>query len=340
MTNAVVTTSMVCLLPEQAPHDSYTLYNRGPATIFIDQYPSVNPVSSYGLIAGASIIWDPDAPLYAITKNGSATLTMFVNSGGVNNLDSLNTNIAILTPGIILAGADYSTDIYDCSAYKTLIITKNYLDGGGIGGDVTSWFVQWYDDDGNSIGLTEWDEFSQIGATTRQTIPVQGRYFRIAFNNNRALLPIRISQLRVIGSTIAYQMTNDPLGAPQTDEGVGLYSAQDMQEFEPGSGVRLTGPYYLRSAGRYLQVTFFSTGAVTGAGAFRVEAQYQNASAGLTTARLGTTVIPIGGANETTSAVFFVPIGPIIRIVYTDVTGGGAFQRLSAVWQDYQPIPR
>jgi hypothetical protein len=181
VTNAVITSVPATILPENAPHPDYLLYNRGPATVYLDSFGSVSPTTSFGLLVGASLIWNADTALYAVTANGSATLSITTDAHELNSVSNLANTIAVLSSGTLADLATYSTPILDCSAYGTIeaVVSFSYANGTSLAATGSIMRVYWYDSRGVFLNSYIWNTKQSTVLPNTVRIPVRGAYFRI-----------------------------------------------------------------------------------------------------------------------------------------------------------------
>lgn len=331
---ASIISTPVTLFPVGSSHEALTLYNRGPATIFIDTASSVSSTTSYPLLAGTSMIWNDDAPLYAVTLQGTAILDIILNSGGIQSLSKLSTLVFTIKNQSITDGSSYTSPRYDCASYGTLTFTSSFpLAWNGVGaGEPLAYVLTWYDDDGIAFDTLSWFSWSEGSSSPFARIPVKGSYFtiRVAWIAVTPGQPL-ILNLTCRAFTEVREFANDTIGSlsVQTYES----SGDDVRFFEgfPSGG---TTSLYIPSLGNTISLNLTSLSGVTVAGAMSVQGLVTPLGS---TRRYGREVIPIVSGASTVSYVVYAPITQCLRVAMNPSPTVASGLQLTVTYPGYQP---
>lgn len=126
-----------------------TLYNQGPATVYLDNTSAVGTVNSFTLQPTATMSWNSGASLWAVTKDGTSTLIanpagQTMNTAGIAKQVLLGQNVSNGSASFIPQA--------ECQAYNTLRLIFTQM---GFNNPVATlpFTVTWYDDFNNVIAV-------------------------------------------------------------------------------------------------------------------------------------------------------------------------------------------
>lgn len=254
--NYAITTDVANIWP-QAKQGTLTIYNNGPATVYIDSGTSVS-TQSLPLPPLSSVEWKTGQALFAKCAKGTATLSMDFSATLLDNSRS-----AYMQTILNMALFDNATVEFECGSYQTLLCSGS-VDGPFVPNPIVKGFsVFWYDSNGNFLNY----ERINFWAVSTQplfniVIPVKGARAQLVLNTT--VNANTISNFLVAGSTREVRTSSTISQARvwyATDPALAIASFyRDTLVLDPWDGSAV----YLPAVSNHMQVAINFVGTVAG----------------------------------------------------------------------------